>query len=153
MTCSVFWVDRAFHRTWRMVQPCLVQLINLPLSKCNVRLFFGTVIIISYFFKSPWYFGPSVKGLAYLSWSLSVFRGNYKAGSKGSWPLWPVPGVACPVLTQPGKDLQFPPPSVQHKSAYPSFLFFIFCRNKHDWEKEIEGLSGNDLAWAVCGTN
>lgn len=88
MTCSVFWVDRAFHRTWRMVQPCLVQLINLPLSKCNVRLFFGTVIIISYFFKSPWYIGPSVKGLACLSWSLSVFRGNYKTGSQGSWPLW-----------------------------------------------------------------
>lgn len=40
MISAVLGVDRAFSRTLRMAQPCLVQLIDLPLSKCNARPFF-----------------------------------------------------------------------------------------------------------------
>lgn len=87
---TVHGVDRAFPRTLRMVQPCLVQLIDLPLSKCDARLFF---LVDRYYNKlflqksmMAWT-GPPAKALAHLSWSLSTFRGSDKTGSQGSCSL------------------------------------------------------------------
>lgn len=39
MISTVWGVDRAFSKTLRMVQPCLLQLTDLLLSKCNAGPF------------------------------------------------------------------------------------------------------------------
>lgn len=138
-----------------MVQPCLVQLINLPLSECNARLFFFIDSYNKLFLQKSmrqWSFCQSC-GMLELQ---SFFRGNDKAGSQGSWLLLQATRVTCPGLTRP-QQRPFPCPlpvlvfsinPLVHPS-YSPIPAGIGC----DWQRNLRPLSTIYLAQRIWGTN